>query len=140
MNKEAYEAGVKVAFEKFGLSWEWLAKLYRENPYLAPAVTTGAIGAGLGGLIGGPREAAIGGIAGMGGSLIGTKVFNVLHSGLPERAMADPYFKSYWKSDPTYHRRMLRLAQIGTAGGAAVGINELIHKLLPKEPHPLDKL
>jgi hypothetical protein len=140
MNKEAYEAGVKVALDKYGLSWEWLAKIYRENPYLAPAVTTGTIGAGIGGLFGGPREAAIGGIAGAGGSLIGSKAFNLLARRFENRALSDPALWNYWKSDPTYHRRMLSLARIGVTSGAALGISGLAHTLLPREPHPLEKL
>jgi len=141
MNKEAYEAGVKVALDKYGLSWEWMKAMYKKYPYLAPAAVSGTIGAGVGGLIGGPQEAFVGGLSGVGGSLLGTKAYKMLDANYAKRIVSgDQELIRHLRKDPDYIRRVLRLTQIGTTVGAGAGIDAITHTLLPREPHPLEKL
>lgn len=139
MNKEAYEAGIKLAFAKYGLSWqgvtEGLAKFYAEHPYLSSALTSGGLNAGIGALIDGPKGAAIFGLAGIGGGLTGAHAAKLYDEHLAKRILAgDMKLIEQSVKNPNYLTNATRLVQMGSDEAASLALTGLGYTVLPNKP------
>lgn len=143
MSREAYEVGVKLAFAKHSALGEWfnpIRRIAKESPYLTAAATGGVLGAGVGGWVDGPEGALIGGVSGVGGSLLGRSAADWMQRKLLHDLSAqEPAIMAMIRKNEKYPVRAHALVHAGAGAAGTLGIAHALDSVAPKKD-PLDSI